>query len=82
MVGDQVAFDGVQLQKSSRFTGVLSGYQIDLAQYIQRPQGDVIAVPDRCGDDIKRTGVDDIYTFFWGTILIQNYSLASFSCKI
>jgi len=55
-VADEGLRDAIMVQELGRVAGVLCGDDIDLFEDAQRPQGDVLEVPDGGGDDIQAAG--------------------------
>ena len=56
VVAGERARDAVALEERARAARVLGGDEIDLAEHAQRPQGDVLQVADRGGDDVEGPG--------------------------
>ena len=56
VVAGERARDAVALEERARAARVLGGDEIDLAEDAQRPQGHVLQVADRGGDDVEGPG--------------------------
>jgi len=56
VVAGERARDAVALEQRARAARVLGGDEVDLAEDAQRPQGHVLQVADRGGDDVEGPG--------------------------
>jgi len=55
VIADRFGADSEMVQELPRVARVFAGDQVNFAQHTQRALSDVFQIPNRCGDDVKRT---------------------------
>ena len=56
VIAEEGLFDAVMIQQPAGVAGVLAGDAVRLAQHAHGPEGEILQVSDRRGDNVQRPG--------------------------